>query len=131
MVYASNRSVFEVCVLNITYTYIHPTVECNYTGCPHSPHTLSLCNCNKLRFSNPYTLARRPLIFQTMNSVRSNNLSLNYQRLTPLGCKDKGIRTFFGVNSLSVSTFKIRFKLKFTGVLTFNINLNCSVKKIC
>ena len=68
-----------------------------------------------------------------MNSVRSNNLSLNYQRLTPLGCKDKGIRTFFGVNSIPFSTFKIRFKLKFTWVLTFHrnlLNLSWIVKKI-
>ena len=30
-----------------------------------------------------------------MNSVRLNNLSLKYQRLTPFGCKDIGIRNFF------------------------------------
>ena len=29
-----------------------------------------------------------------MNSVRSNNLSLKYQRSTTLGCKDIGIRKF-------------------------------------
>ena len=29
-----------------------------------------------------------------MNSVRSNNLSLKYQRFTPQGCKDIGIRKF-------------------------------------
>ena len=29
-----------------------------------------------------------------MNSVGSNNLSLKYQRLTPSGCKDIGIRKF-------------------------------------
>ena len=27
-------------------------------------------------------------MFQTMNSVVSNNLSVKYQRITPLGCKD-------------------------------------------
>ena len=37
---------------------------------------------------------RRPLIFQTMNSVRSNNLTLKYQKFTPLGCKDRRINTF-------------------------------------
>ena len=31
---------------------------------------------------------------QTMNSVRSNNLSLKYQRFTPSGCKDIGIIKF-------------------------------------
>ena len=33
-------------------------------------------------------------MFQTMNSVKLNNLSLKYQRFTPLGCKDIGIRIF-------------------------------------
>jgi len=42
--------------------------------------------CHKLRFSNPWIFAnwwRKPLIFQTINSVRPNNLSLKYQRFTP------------------------------------------------
>ena len=36
---------------------------------------------------NPIFAAQypRPLIFQTMNSVRPNNLSLKYQRFTPSG----------------------------------------------
>ena len=33
-------------------------------------------------------------IFQTMNSVRSNNLSLKYHKFTPSGCKDIGTRNF-------------------------------------
>ena len=37
---------------------------------------------------------RRPLIFQTMNSVKSNSLSLKYRRFTPSGCKDIEIRKF-------------------------------------
>ena len=44
--------------------------------------------CHKLEFSNIYIFAtqcRRPLIFQTMNSVRSNNLSLKNQWYTPSG----------------------------------------------
>ena len=51
--------------------------------------------CHKLWFHNPYTfstLCRRPSTFQTMKSVRSNNLSLKYQRFTPFGCEDIGIR---------------------------------------
>ena len=51
--------------------------------------------CHKLRFYNSYNLATRfsrPLIFQTINSGRSNSLSLKYQRFTPSGCKDIGIR---------------------------------------
>ena len=35
-----------------------------------------------------------PLIFQTINSGRSNSLSLKYQRFTPLGYKDLGVRKF-------------------------------------
>ena len=37
-------------------------------------------------------VTRRPLIFQTINSVRSNNLCLKYPRFTPSGYRDKGIR---------------------------------------
>ena len=53
-----------------------------YKGTEFLPQTL---------FSNPYifeTECFRFLKFQTMNSVRSNNLSLNYQRVIPSGCKD-------------------------------------------
>ena len=49
--------------------------------------------CHKLWFSNFNIVATqcgRPLIFQTMNSVRSNNVSLKYQRFTSSGCKDIG-----------------------------------------
>ena len=52
---------------------------------------------HKLRFYNPYIFVaqcRRPLIFQTINSGRSNNQSLKYQRFTPTSCKDIGIRKF-------------------------------------
>ena len=31
---------------------------------------------------------------QTLNSVKSNNLSLKYQRITTSGCRDIGIRKF-------------------------------------
>jgi len=51
--------------------------------------------CHKLIFSNSYNLATlfpRPLIFQTINSGRSNSLSLKYQRFTPTVCKDIGVR---------------------------------------
>ena len=47
--------------------------------------------CHKLRFSNTYIFAilcRRPQIFQSMNSITSNNLNLKYQRFTPSGCQD-------------------------------------------
>ena len=51
--------------------------------------------CHKLRLSYTNILAtqcRRPYMFQTVNSVRSNNLSLKYQRFTPSGFKDIRIR---------------------------------------
>ena len=34
------------------------------------------------------------MIFQSINSVGSNNLSFKYKRFTPLGCKDIDIRKF-------------------------------------
>ena len=60
-----------------------------------SEKELSLCH--KLWFYNPYifsTQSCKPLIFQTINSVRSINLSLKYQRFTPSGCKDIRIGKF-------------------------------------
>ena len=54
--------------------------------------------CHTLyNFSTLYQLATRccrSLIFQTMNSARSNSLSLKYHRFTPSSCKDIGIRIF-------------------------------------
>ena len=40
------------------------------------------------------TRCRRPLIFQTLNYVRSSSQSLKYRRFKLLDCKDKGIRKF-------------------------------------
>jgi len=56
---------------------------------------MELSLCHKLWFSNPYILAtqcRRPKLFQTMNTSRSNNLNLKYKRFTKSGCKDIGIK---------------------------------------
>ena len=53
--------------------------------------------CHELYFSNLYIFAtqcRRPLIFQTMNSVKPKNLSLKYHSFTSSDCKDIGIRQF-------------------------------------
>ena len=48
--------------------------------------------CQKLRFSNsfifPTECPSRPLIFKTLNSMRSNNRSMKYQRFTQQSCKD-------------------------------------------
>ena len=54
-----------------------------------NPKELSLCH--KLWFFNPNIFATQSQtqeIFQTMISVRSNSLSLKYQRFTPSGLKD-------------------------------------------
>jgi len=51
---------------------------------------------------NSYIFAiqcRKSLIFQSMNSVRSNSLSLKYQKFTPTDWKDMGIRNFVSVLS--------------------------------
>ena len=53
--------------------------------------------CNKIWLSNSYNIAThspRPFIFQTINSFRSNSLSLKYQRFTPSGCEAIGVRKF-------------------------------------
>ena len=61
---------------------------------------LSLCATNS-SFLIPY-LCRRAKIFQTSNSVISNNVILKYQRFTPSGCIDIGIRKlkFCGKDSI-------------------------------
>ena len=44
--------------------------------------------CHNLKFAIPDIFATKcwkPLIFQTMNYVRSKNISLKYQRYTTLG----------------------------------------------
>ena len=48
--------------------------------------------CRKLEFFFLYLCTPMSLIFQTMNSVRSNSLRLKYYRFTPSGYKDKEIR---------------------------------------
>ena len=56
-----------------------------------------LCLCHKLKFFNHYIFRAkccRPLIVQTVNSVKSNNLSLKYHRLQISGCKDIGVYIF-------------------------------------
>ena len=53
-----------------------------------------------------------------MNSVRSTNLSLNYQKFTPSGCKDIGLRKyefvaktrFFLFKSVSINNYNFSLK---------------------
>ena len=50
-----------------------------------------------IRFSNPYIFAtqcRRSYVFQTMNSVRSNNSDMKYRMCTPSCCTDIWITKF-------------------------------------
>ena len=88
-------------LLRIVLKGIHPRMV--FKGI--HPNSSNLCLkelslCHKLWFSYPNifpTQWRRPNIFQTLNSVRSINLSLKYQKFTPWGCKDKGIRRFLSL----------------------------------
>ena len=56
--------------------------------------TKKLCLCHKFDLLNP--ISNKPdgvnLSFQTMNYLRPNNLSLEYQRFPPSGCKNIGMR---------------------------------------
>ena len=76
----------------------------------------NLVNCNKickmqskelshkLWFSITYIFAtqlRRLLILQTVNSIRSNSLSLKYQGFPVSGCQDIRIRKFEFVEKLN------------------------------
>ena len=68
-----------------------------FTETTHFHNAKELSFCHKLKYFYPYILAtqcRRPLIFQTINSVRPNNPSLKYQRFIPTGCRDIEIRKF-------------------------------------
>ena len=68
------------------FKFCNPSNFCTKIGC-----TKELSFYHKLKYSYPYILAtqcRRPLIFQIIISVRSNNLSLKYQRYIPTGCRD-------------------------------------------
>ena len=57
-----------------------------------------MSSCNKLNFLIRVrvfaTRCRRHLFFQTMNSVRSNNIIFYYYRFPSSGCKNIGIRKF-------------------------------------
>ena len=64
-------------------------------GDKNKPKELSFYH--NLKFSNLYIFesrCHRPFIFQTIISLRSNNLRWKYQMVTPSGCKDIGIRKF-------------------------------------
>ena len=83
----------KYCRLALFYSDIHYYL---YKAKLKSPaDTKELSFYHKLWFSNFHFIAtqcRRPLKFPTMNAVRSNNVSLKYQRSTTFGCKEIGIR---------------------------------------
>ena len=61
----------------------------------NSTKELSFCTNSDFRTPISFaTLCHRPLIFQTMNYVRSNSQSLKYQRFTPSYYTDRGVRKF-------------------------------------
>ena len=67
-----------------------------------------LSSCHKFGFLNLHIFAIwccSPLIFQTMNPVESNSLTLEYQRSTPSVCKDIEITKLWvcGKNSVTVN----------------------------
>jgi len=65
---------------------------------------------HKLKLFNPYifvTQFRRPEIFPTMNSVRSNNLSLKYHKFTKDNLENLSLRQKLN----SFKTFKLMKKL--------------------
>ena len=77
--------------------------KCSFCGqwkdskIPNVAFIKELSFCHNLKFSNLNIFAtkcRRPQIFQTMNSVKSNSLSLKYQVFPPSGCQAIGIRKF-------------------------------------
>ena len=83
--------------------------------------------CHKLRVSNLsifVTKGHRPQLFQTMNSVRSNNLSLKYQRftITSSGSKDIGVRKLSLWQRLNSFDIIINFMFAFYTVVGAFIN---------
>ena len=58
------------------------------------------------------TPCHRTEIYQTMNPDTSNNLSLKYQRFTPSGCKDIGIKKFEFVAKTQFLSFNCYFSIK-------------------
>ena len=60
-------------------------------------HSRAMSYCHKLGILNSFilsTICHRTLLFQTMNSARSNTLSLIYQWFKPSGYKDIRIKKY-------------------------------------
>ena len=86
----------------------------NVNGTNMADHILGIPRL-ELRFSYSSNLATcfpRPLIFQTINSGRSSSLSLKYQRFTPSGCKDIGVRKYKFVAKTQFLRLELKKKLE-------------------
>jgi len=87
--------------------------------------------CNKLWLYNPYIFwnqSRRPEIFQTVNSVWSNDLSLKYQKFKSSDWKDIGIRNFWYVAKTQFLCNTKTFFLPLTGLI---MNVLGIFRRIC
>ena len=78
---------------NVGYLNIYKHSNGGYLNISTHIDGIYLTNINFIE-SSFYILYLSNSIFQTLNSVRSNNLSLLYQRFTPTGSKDIVIRNF-------------------------------------
>ena len=62
-------------------------LQTNHVTIIYNTNELSLCHKHKFSYSSIFaTQCRRTQIFQSMNSIRPNSISLKYQRFTPPGC---------------------------------------------
>ena len=68
------------------------------------PQTLIFYNISAIKCRRPYNY-----IFKTINSVRSNHLSLKYQRITTSDCKDKGLDKVCGKESIPLNIIWWKF----------------------
>ena len=79
-----NPALSRINIFTCTYQCFYACKHRKFNKTDLKPNYLGkeLSLCHKLWFYNPYiygTQRFRPEIFQTVNSVRSNNLSLKYQ----------------------------------------------------
>ena len=56
-----------------------------------------------------------------MISIRSNHISLKYQRFTPSGCKDIGNRKVFGKNSIPLPIAVIKVSKIYLGKVRISL----------
>ena len=87
--------------------------------------------CHKLLFSNSYIFAILCYRLQTKISVRSNNLSLKYQKFSWLGMKDIGLRKFeFVAKSQFLYLFDVSKFKRFTSRRANRHESNLRVERV-